>query len=143
MMIGEKELAGYLAGHLKKIAREEEELARLAGRARKNAAKITGELVKRYGLSKVYLFGSLACGDFKWNSDIDLAVEGLPEELLLKAYGLAEELAAPLKVDLVLLETALPSLRECILREGEILYDLQGKKDRPPEKIGRRCKQQP
>jgi predicted nucleotidyltransferase len=143
MIIDEKEFARYLAGHLKQIAREEEELGRLAEQARKNAGKIAGELVKQYGVNRVYLFGSLVQGDFVWDSDIDLAVEGLPEELFLKAYGLAEELATPVKVDLVLLETASPGLRECILREGKVLYDLQGEKDRPLKKTCSRCKQRP
>lgn len=110
-----KEFDKYLAGHVKRIAREEKELRRLTRQAEKKARLITEILIKKYRISEVYLFGSLARGDFDHDSDIDLAVAGLPEKLYLEAYGLAGELSAPLKVDLVLLETAEPSLKKYVL----------------------------
>ena len=131
-----EEFAKYLAGHVKQIAQEEKEMQKLARQAEKKAQRIAEVLLKNYGVSKVYLFGSLAWGDFTRDSDIDLAVVGLPEELFLEVYGVAEDLATPLKVDLVLLETAEPSLKERALREGKRLYDIQGEKDRSTEKTG-------
>jgi predicted nucleotidyltransferase len=131
-----EEFDKYLAGHVKQIAREEKETQKLARQAEKKAQRIAEVLLKNYGVSKVYLFGSLAWGDFTRDSDIDLAVVGLPEELFLEVYGVAEDMAMPLKVDLVLLETAEPSLKERALREGKRLYDIQGEKNRSTEKTG-------
>jgi predicted nucleotidyltransferase len=131
-----EEFDKYLAGHVKQIAREEKETQKLARQAEKKAQRIAEVLLKNYGVSKVYLFGSLARGDFTRDSDIDLAVVGLPEELFLEVYGVAEDMAMPLKVDLVLLETAEPSLKERALREGKRLYDIQGEKNRSTEKTG-------
>ena len=113
----------YLTGQLKQIAREEEELQVIVGQAKEKAGRIADLLVEKYDVSRVWLFGSLLHGNFHFHSDIDLAVEGIPEENYLKAYGIVEDVAAPLRVDLVLLENALPSLRECILKEGKLLYD--------------------
>lgn len=132
-MIKEK-LDKYLAGHIEQIAREEEEIKALSRQALEKAQLIAVGLVEKYQVSRVYLFGSLARGDFRLDSDIDLALEGLPEELFLKAYGLAEAQAEPFKVDLVLLEGALKSLRECVFKEGQLLYDLKGEKDSSPKK---------
>jgi len=51
-----------------------------------NAAhKCTSILYKKYGVSKVYLIGSLAKPeDFHERSDIDLVVEGIPSRLYFK-----------------------------------------------------------
>ena len=119
----EEEFERYLAGQLMQITREEEELKKFIKQAEEKARVIAALLSKKYVLSRIWLFGSLANGYFDFHSDIDLAVEGLPEENYLKAYGIAEDVAAPIQVDLVLLETALPSLRNCILKEGKLLYD--------------------
>jgi predicted nucleotidyltransferase len=136
----QEEFKRYLLGHTRQIAQEEEELRENMRLADEKARRIIAKLVKIYGLSRAYLYGSLAFGDFNVDSDIDIAVEGLPEELFFKAYGLAEEGASPFKVDLVLLESAMPSLRERILKEGKLIYDLQREKDCPPSEIDGRPK---
>lgn len=124
----------YVAGHLKQAAEEEKKVQAAAALALDKAMVIVTDLVSRYSIDRVYLFGSLAQGLFDLESDIDLAVEGMPEEEYLKAYGIAENIAAPFKVDLVLLESARASLKECVLKEGRLLYDRQGEKNSPAEK---------
>ncbi len=57
-----EEFDKYLAGHVKQIAREEKEMQKLARQAEKKAQRIAEVLLKNYGVSKVYLFGSLAWG---------------------------------------------------------------------------------
>lgn len=126
----------YLAGHLKQIVMEEEDVRAMAGEALDKACAIASNLAAKYNIGRVYLFGSLARGEFNLSSDIDLAVEGIPEEQYLKAYGLAENISAPFKIDLVLLESADSSLRECVLKEGRLLYDCQGEKNNPAKKTG-------
>jgi uncharacterized protein len=74
----------------------------------------------RYGADHVVLFGSLANGACHADSDVDLAVSGLPGDRYFKALAdLMEVFAGP--VDLVRLEGAPESLRERIAAEGERL----------------------
>ena len=44
-------------------------------------------ILKKYGVTEIYLYGSLADGTFNEKSDIDIAVKGLKPELYLKAYA--------------------------------------------------------
>ena len=63
------------------------------------------ELLKRYGASNPRLFGSVARGDAREDSDLDLLVDLLPgaRNELLSVAGLAEELSVLLgvRVDVV------------------------------------------
>lgn len=77
-------------------------------------------LTQQYGATRVVLFGSLACGQPHHESDVDLAVEGLPPTQyfialadLMTLFGTA--------VDLVRLEEAPPSLAARIAAEGRVL----------------------
>lgn len=77
-------------------------------------------LRERFGARRVVLFGS-AAGDAPWHerSDLDLAVEGLAPELYWIALNACYEVLPPgLELDLVLLETAWPTLRERLI-EGK------------------------
>jgi predicted nucleotidyltransferase len=77
-------------------------------------------LVERYGASRVTLFGSLATGEYRECSDVDLAVEGLAVLDYFPALSdLMELLGGP--VDLVCREQAPPSLAERITEEGRDL----------------------
>ncbi len=67
---------------------------------------------------RVWLFGSLARSTFGWASDIDLAVEGVPEEVFFQAVGRLLGLHPGIAVDLVDVQNAKPALREAIEREG-------------------------
>lgn len=65
-----------------------------------------------------YLFGSLASGDFKQRSDIDLAVSGLPREHIYKVESRIEEILGGMRFDLVYMETAPAYLIERIREKG-------------------------
>ena len=82
-------------------------------------------LVRDFGVRKVVLFGSLARGDGRPDSDIDLAVEGLPPELTFRAMARAADIAGR-HVDLVPLETARPEVLAIIEREGEVILGKNG-----------------
>jgi predicted nucleotidyltransferase len=73
-------------------------------------------LKKKYGATRVVLFGSLARSSlFAAPSDIDLYSEGIPGDLFFEADAEIEEIAKGFKVDLV-------DKRECpaqLLREIE------------------------
>lgn len=45
------------------------------------------EVLMRFGAHDVYLFGSAATGTLRDDSDIDMAVSGLPPENFLSAMG--------------------------------------------------------
>ncbi|MGB7440727.1 MAG: nucleotidyltransferase domain-containing protein [Coleofasciculaceae cyanobacterium] len=73
----------------------------------------------QFGVTQVILFGSVT-GQSPWhkNSDLDIAVTGLADQVWLKAYGELENLAPDwLKIDLVRLENVNAAVRDCILRK--------------------------
>lgn len=76
--------------------------------------------LRREGAMRIVLFGSLADGYFREESDIDLAVSGLSERVLAQ---LERELTilARRSVELVNLDVAPEPLRESIQRSGQEL----------------------
>lgn len=78
------------------------------------------EFLSKYGVTKIGLFGSYVRGDFKENSDIDIAVEMLNEKKSLSTFfALKRELedAFKLKVDLGIESSLKPIAKEKILKE--------------------------
>ena len=53
----------------------------------KKDISIAAEILMQDGCREVYIFGSLAKGTFSAESDIDLAIVGLPKERFFSAYG--------------------------------------------------------
>jgi predicted nucleotidyltransferase len=103
--------------------REAEADARAATlRARLPAA---AEILRDAGAVRVWLFGSLAPMPgsekrFGPGSDVDLAVEGLPRSRYFDALAQVTEVMG-VRVDLVDLASAPPSLRERVLTTGQLL----------------------
>lgn len=61
-------------------------------------------ILQKYGVNKIYIYGSLADGTYNADSDIDIAVKGLKPELYLKACSdLSFNLSR--KVDLLNMDT--------------------------------------
>lgn len=86
-----------------------------------------GEALRRLGVRRIGLFGSCARGDETGTSDLDFLVEF--DRKTFDAYlGLKEFLEGLFrcKVDVVLLETIKPRLRQSILREVIYAPGLQG-----------------
>lgn len=85
--------------------------------------KITPTL-KRQGVVKAALFGSVVRGKLKKNSDIDVLVQFKPGKSLLDLVGLGLELETLLKrkVDVVTYNSLHPLLRDRILKEQKIIY---------------------
>ncbi len=86
--------------------------------ARKIAQNIAQELVHRFHATKVVLFGSLARGDFKKYSDIDVAVWGVPPVKFFRAVAFVTGLNRLWIVNLVDAEDCSSSLLQTILQEG-------------------------
>ena len=57
-----------------------------------NLVKEAARVLKQYGAKEVYLFGSAANGTLREDSDIDLAVSGLPPEKFFEAMAEAQRL---------------------------------------------------
>jgi predicted nucleotidyltransferase len=80
-------------------------------------------IAARYGASNVRLFGSVARGDDRPQSDIDLLVEMAPGRSLLDLVGLCQDLEGLLQrtVDVLTDASLHPALRERILAEARPL----------------------
>lgn len=93
--------------------------------ARHEAARLSHILATEFGAKRVYLFGSFAWGlEPRFDSDLDLAMEGLPRGKLVYAHARLSS-ASRYPVDLVLLERLPDLLRKRILKSGVLLYDYQ------------------
>ena len=82
------------------------------------------ELARRYGARRLVLYGSRARGDHRYNSDVDLAVYGMPEENE-GAFGMdCDELPTLLKLDIgQIREGMTPAFLENIEKDGVTLMD--------------------
>ena len=74
------------------------------------------------GMDKVILFGSRARGDFRRESDIDLAVSG--GDICRFRLAMEEDTSTLLRYDVVNLDRHIqPELRDVIMREGVVVYE--------------------
>ena len=91
-----------------------------------NVEKITAiilPILRRYGVTRAGLFGSVVRDEMHEDSDIDLLVEISADLSLLDMVGLKLEIEAALnrKVDLAEYCTLKPRLRERILSEQRVI----------------------
>ena len=82
------------------------------------------KLARRYGARRLVLYGSRARGDHRYNSDVDLAVYGMPEENE-GAFGMdCDELPTLLKLDIVQIREGMnPAFLANIEKDGVTLMD--------------------
>ena len=81
-------------------------------------------LARRYGAKRLVLFGSRARGDNRNNSDIDLAVYGMPEDSRAAFWMECEELPTLLKFDIVHIAVDMnPAFLANIEKDGVELMD--------------------
>jgi len=81
-------------------------------------------VLKKYGVKRAALFGSIARGEATEESDIDLLVEFEEGKSLLDLAGLKLELEDLLrkKVDVLTYASLHPLLKERILSEQEVIF---------------------
>jgi predicted nucleotidyltransferase len=101
----------------RRLKKEEQELERKRGLLFKKV-RLCAEKLKELGGRQVILFGSLAIGTFRKDSDVDIAVDGLSVDAYFKALGILEEILEDVTFDLVDIQEALPSVLRKIEREG-------------------------
>lgn len=88
------------------------------------SAKIIPTL-KREGVTKAALFGSVVKGEAKKKSDVDILVDFSERKSLLDLVRLQFTLEEKLgrKVDLLTYGSIHPLLKDIILKEQEVIYD--------------------
>ena len=77
------------------------------------------EVLKGFGAREVYVFGSAATGTLREDSDVDIAVMGLPPERFFKAMGKAGDVLGR-EMDLVDLDEDTP-FTQYLREEGELV----------------------
>ncbi|MDI6880617.1 MAG: nucleotidyltransferase domain-containing protein [Desulfitobacteriaceae bacterium] len=112
------DISPYVAGNKSKIEAKEQRRLNYYAEACEKAKKVALALSSAFPDVEVYLFGSLTTDLFEEESDIDIAVKGLPEEQYFKAYRIAENIAEPIPLDFIQLEFAQDSMKERIIRDG-------------------------
>jgi uncharacterized protein len=117
------EFESYLQGWRKRWRAQERADAEAAVRARQIADRLARRLHEEFGARRVVLVGSLARGQFGIGSDIDLAAEGIPDEVFFRAGADIEADADGLRVDLIPIESANALFLADLAREGVVLYD--------------------
>ncbi len=96
-------------------------------KARALESEIVKVLVKNFdSIERIYVFGSLAEDRFRRHSDIDVAVEGVPDEVFIRALCVLNDISDDFEFDLVELDHISPLLRKRILEKGVPVYDRKG-----------------
>lgn len=82
-------------------------------------------IFKSQGILKASVFGSLARGDNRKNSDIDILVKLAAGKTLLDLIGLRQELEDTLgkKVDVITYNSIHPLLKKSILKDQKVIYE--------------------
>ena len=85
---------------------------------------IVEPIAARYGVEKVYLFGSVARGDFDENSDYDFYVEADRIKSILEITELRLDLrdAIGSDIDIVTAKRLDPEFRENLMRDRVMIY---------------------
>ncbi|AGA67835.1 putative nucleotidyltransferase [Desulfitobacterium dichloroeliminans LMG P-21439] len=117
-MVKPVDISPYVLGHKERLESADRKREKFHAEAMSKAKKIAEELHRAFLGVEVYLFGSLTTDFYELTSDIDLAIKGLKEEDYFKALKIAEEIAAPISVDLVQVEYAPEPLIKVIQRDG-------------------------
>jgi len=85
----------------------------------KKALQQAASLLRSFGASEVFVFGSAVKGELRTDSDIDMAVSGLPARVYFSAISKASDLLGR-PVDLVDLDDDTPLVRH-LLDSGELV----------------------
>ncbi len=94
----------------------------LVKQARQSLPKVIKILVEEFNANKIILFGSLVKGDFNQESDIDLAVAGIPSSKYFQALGKVN-LFSDRWINLKPLESLEKHFLKRVLETGECIYD--------------------
>jgi predicted nucleotidyltransferase len=85
----------------------------------RSAVTAAANLLRSMGATQVFIFGSAAKGDLRPDSDVDMAVTGLPSQKYFSAVSRVSDLIGR-PVDLVDLDDSTPLVRY-LLASGELV----------------------
>lgn len=112
-------MAEYRNAAKKRWATEQRDLAQREARAWELARQAAALLKKRFGATRVVVFGSLVhTGCFTPWSDVDIAAWGVSPNDTFRAIGAALDLNAEIKANLVDVAACSTSLLKVIEQEG-------------------------
>lgn len=115
----EAEIAHYRAAEQQRKAKAEQGQRQRLEHARIVAHQAAALLKTQFGARRVILFGSVAQGRlFHRDSDIDLAVEGIPVRDFWQAWSALDTIADEFEIDLLDIETASSRLMAALEQEG-------------------------
>ena len=90
---------------------------------KKLALQCADVLKNNYKVGRIFLIGSVVKGYVHDRSDIDLVVEGLPQNMYMKALTELYDILLPgIELNLIPYEDAYESLKKKTIQEGEIIY---------------------
>ena len=96
---------------------------RFSIQVREDARRIADHLGSRYGVKRVFLFGSILEEEkFNENSDLDMAVVGMKKADFYKALADISQMTE-FNIDLKPLEDCAESFRKRVKEEGELIYE--------------------
>jgi predicted nucleotidyltransferase len=73
--------------------------------------RLAADVLKSFGATEVYVFGSAAEGGTDAESDVDMAVAGLSPDVFFRAWARAVRMLPDREMDLVRLEQDVPFTR--------------------------------
>ena len=111
----------YLDYWRKRQQRQKEYHQKLAKAAKQKVQEIAELLIAEYPIQKIILFGSLVKGNFHAESDLDLAVAGIPESLYFEALAKVNHISDR-PVDLKPLESLDEHFLKKVIATGECIY---------------------
>ncbi len=118
----ENNYSSYITAYIKRNRQEQEALKRHRDKIMKEVQNIALFLVQRYNVTRVILFGSFAKGQHRFDSDVDIAVEGLSGRDYWKAWGEVDNLSN-IPADLRCLEDFPTEFRNRIFKQGIVIYE--------------------
>lgn len=95
--------------------REEARLQKLQSRRSQGmvVAQQAAQLLKQWGATRVVLFGSILTEYFHETSDLDIAVQDLPEHIYFRSVAKLQDIGS-FAIDLVEIQNAAPYIQEAI-----------------------------
>ncbi len=115
-------LSSYAAGWLARERARHKNQARWRARIEARLPGVARMLAEKFDATRVLLFGSVARGAARPESDVDLLVEGLPMERVIEATVRADRLLAEASADPVPADRARPEVLTRALAEGILLH---------------------
>ena len=87
--------------------------------------RIVKPVAEKYGVDRIYLFGSMARGDYNESSDYDFCIESSKMRSLLELSGFFRELKEAIgsEIDVVEKEALKGEFLNAVMSEGVELYE--------------------